>query len=693
MRVVTLVAGDITNDTRVKREALGLARAGLDVTVVSRATGPFGDIRPLGPVQVLKVPVSPEIRTAVLEQRARRRARRPLPAWLANDEARQLLQRRREARQMSEADANAPHAQAWSAELAARATGYAERWAHWVDEKTSRTWQRFDELYYGTTFGVSWRRDLDGLVDDLERGYGPVIDALEPDVVHAHDMHVLGVAVHAARRAASNGRVVKVVYDAHEYVPGLAVTGAFTRRSVAAWADYEAHYVGAADQVLAVSEASADAIAARHGLPRPDVVLNVPVADELAPSPVGLRQVCGLADGVPLIAYAGIIREVRGIDTSIAALHDLPGVHLAVVCVPHSRTRPVLQLAEHVREQGLAERVHFVDPVEPGQVVAFLSSVDVGLVPMVGGWLNHELTLPNKLFEFVAAGVPVVASDLRSLGSVVRSRRLGETFTPGDPKSLSRAVRTVLEDLDGYRKRVLDPQVQEDFSWATQERVLQRVYTRMLGPLPGTADRPVPLSLRERPVYRDRTLDDPHLVLGPLNLDGRVSAVAGELRSLLPGATVTTSMLGRRRGDPAVDRAVTRETYRRDLVWQSEELRWLLGSATHVVLEDGLPLAGTAHGQDGLEQARILVEAGISVVAWVRRSTPDGPWSMLPQWRAAGIVVAVDDQLLDDPGGAGTAGDSRDDEVVAVPAAAAAAVLATALGFSAPARGQEPPDR
>lgn len=678
MRVVTLVAGDVTNDTRVKREALGLARAGLEVTVVSRALGDAGDVRPLGPALVLKVPVPATVRTAVLERRARRRARRPLPGWLADARSRELLARRREARRLADppSEGPVPLPRRVRDGLARRALQGAESVAEWVDDATARAWEAFDDRFYGSTVGASWRRSLDGLVDDLELGYGPLLDALEPDVIHAHDMHVLGVAVHAARRAAAAGRDVKVVYDAHEYVPGLAVTGAFTRRSVAAWADYEAHYLPAADAVIAVSEGSARAIQQRHGLAeRPAVVLNVPVVDELAPPPPPLRELCGIGPDVPLLAYAGIIREVRGIDTSIAALHELPGVHLAVVCVPHSRTKPVLRLAEHVAQQGLADRVHFVDPVDPGQVVPFVASADVGLVPMVGGWLNHELTLPNKLFEYVAAGVPVVASDLTGLGRVVTERGLGRVFTPGDPVSLARAVREVLDD-PRARERVRAPDVREDFSWPAQERVLHGVYRRLLGDLPGVPEGSVPLSLRLRPVPADRRPAvagrTPHVVLGPLNHGHGASRAADALRGLLPDATVEVTMVGRRRSDPAVETAVTRESYRRDLAWSARQLRRLLTAVTHVVVEDGLPLAGTVHGEDGLEQVRMLREAGLAVVVWVRRLDAETLAERLPAWRDAGAAVVVDADLpvADEPVAAGLA---------TVPADGAGSALAQAL--------------
>ena len=66
---------------------------------------------------------------------------------------------------------------------------------------------------------------------DFELAFGPVVDELAPDVIHAHDMHVIGVAAQAAARARGAGREVRMVYDAHEFVPGLSRYGGRTARS------------------------------------------------------------------------------------------------------------------------------------------------------------------------------------------------------------------------------------------------------------------------------------------------------------------------------------------------------------------------------------------------------------------------------------------------------------------------------
>ena len=135
-----------------------------------------------------------------------------------------------------------------------------------------------------------------------------------------------------------------------------------------------------------------------------------------------------------------MVTTARGVQTAIEAMRSLPGVHLALVCVPSTQNWSVTQLRPLVTQGGLEDRVHFLEPVRPGQVVDFLRSADLGLLPFLH-FPSHEMALANKMFEYVNAGLPVVVSDCRTQAEFVRSHRIGEVFAAGDPAGLARAVR------------------------------------------------------------------------------------------------------------------------------------------------------------------------------------------------------------------------------------------------------------
>ncbi|RZS90206.1 glycosyltransferase involved in cell wall biosynthesis [Motilibacter rhizosphaerae] len=506
--VVMLVSNDVATDTRVKKTALAVAALGLQVTVLGITSDAGPSVAQLGPVTVVRVPVDYRLREARRARREALRRWRP-PVGYPDRDARltawsrvrvvarsgRAASGRLKAARAAGSPAVPEAARAYALRAAVVGGGFVvkarSKAGSEIDRAARKGWRVWDGAWHRTPVAASWRRALPE-VGDYELAMGPVLDLLAPDVIHAHDVQVVGIAAGAADRAllAAQPRTVPWVYDAHEYVRGLSQYGGRTRRVVAAWADLEAEFVRSAAQLITVSEPIADRLQQDYSLPRrPAVVLNIPSASAAArrggPS---LRAACGLGAEVPLLVYSGGVTKARGVDTAIAALPHLPGVHLAVNCVPHSRTLYVDRLREQAAELGVADRVHFVDPVPPGDVVGFLSSADVGLVPILH-YPSHEMAMTNKLFEYVLAGLPLCVSDVRTQAEFVTARGLGTVHRAEDPLDLARAAREALDQRERFVAAVSDPALRAEFSWEGQRRHLAEVYAAVLGrPLADTAE-------------------------------------------------------------------------------------------------------------------------------------------------------------------------------------------------------------
>jgi glycosyltransferase involved in cell wall biosynthesis len=207
------------------------------------------------------------------------------------------------------------------------------------------------------------------------------------------------------------------------------------------------------------------------------VVLNAPVEGG-APS-VGntrsLRADTGTDAGTPLIVYPGAATKPRGVDTMIEALPLLPGVHAALVVVPfpHPRAEELTALAEKL---GVADRLHLLAPVPADAVPQYLGEADVAVSPILAGPANHEAALPNKLFEMLHSGLPIVTSDIRAMSAFVLRHRLGVVFRSGDPVDLARALKEVLADPGRYTNRQHRAALVHEWSWQAQETALGEAY-------------------------------------------------------------------------------------------------------------------------------------------------------------------------------------------------------------------------
>jgi glycosyltransferase involved in cell wall biosynthesis len=528
--VVLFRANAIDSDSRAKKFALTLARLGYEVHVLSaEEIGSPTEDRWLGPVRVHPVIMTHsrrDVHKLVLGARRRRQFR--VIDWTPVDEyVTQVHELKRQARQARQAAdvLIAPEPEdgvrptLWLPKWAAWRTRHAAvrgalvarraRWrAQWVVNVGYRlAWREWDRRRQTTALLATTRGVLPE-VEDYAVSFGPVLDALEPDVIHAHHPLVLGTAVRAARRRRAQGQRCEVLYDARENFAGIPPAEQGNVRRHAVLVREEARYIRHAAAVVTVSEPIADTLAERYRLPtRPTVVLNVPVdarskaADAsganasatatgvtaTATVVVGdgattgstVRQAIGLAEDTPLLVYSGAVSAARGIDVLVEAMALLPGVHLALVTVPYPHPQ-VPALLDRPGVRAAADRIHPLPPVGQDELLHYLSGSDVAVHPMPGGSPNHDQALPNKLFEYLHAGLPLVVADAELMAAFVRRNALGEVFRSGDPADLARAVTAAL---DPARPRASRDELAARYSWQAQEGLIADLY-RGFAPLP-----------------------------------------------------------------------------------------------------------------------------------------------------------------------------------------------------------------
>ncbi len=243
---------------------------------------------------------------------------------------------------------------------------------------------------------------------------------------------------------------------------------------------HEREYAPYADAVITVSDALADLLVTEHGLKaRPTVVMNAPEVRHggsigSAPS---IRAVCGLDPEIPLLVYSGAAAPQRGLGTVIEALALLPEVHLALVVATPSSAY-VVGLRKRATELGVDTRVHLVGYVPVDEIVPFLSSADVGLIPILH-YPNHEIALITKFLEYSHARLPIVVSDVRTMAETVRRTGQGEVFEAENVADFARSVRSVLADPDRYRRAYHTPGLLEEWTWENSAKVLDSVYERL----------------------------------------------------------------------------------------------------------------------------------------------------------------------------------------------------------------------
>jgi len=249
------------------------------------------------------------------------------------------------------------------------------------------------------------------------------------------------------------------------------------RRPFLSW---ERRWARSADAVVTVNDAYADILTGLLGIPRPAVVRNCP--DPYDPPdgpPDRFRERLGIPPDTAIVLYQGGLMTDRGIEQGMDAILHVPDAVLVVMGFGSCRAIYAARAGE-ATYQG---RVLLVDPVAPEELLEWTASADLMLMAIQPTTLNHRYTTPQKLWEAIAAGVPVVASDLPGMAEVVREVGCGLLCDPTDPMSIAVSIRDLLgrppEARAAARERALAA-ARETYNWAAQASVLLAVYDRLL---------------------------------------------------------------------------------------------------------------------------------------------------------------------------------------------------------------------
>lgn len=292
-----------------------------------------------------------------------------------------------------------------------------------------------------------------------------------PSVIHAHDVNVLPTAWLAAVLAR-----IPLVYDAHEISTDREGYKSF--RCVVGWV--EKTLMHRAVGTITTTDARAKFFARAYGIPRPLVLQNRP---RLSPRLTRIDHSSRIRDELqldkpwPIILYQGGLQQGRGLPRLVEVAASVPNAWF--VLIGGGRLEAELRLM--AEQLGLAERVRFIPTVALSELPYYTASADIGVQPIENTCLNHFTTDSNKLFEYVMAGLPVVASSLPEISKVVCKYDLGILATPGDSESLAEALNTLVQD-PALRKRYSENAgiALQHLNWEKQEQALVKLYERVL---------------------------------------------------------------------------------------------------------------------------------------------------------------------------------------------------------------------
>ncbi|PKQ41253.1 glycosyl transferase family 1 [Pseudomonas sp. YY-1] len=287
----------------------------------------------------------------------------------------------------------------------------------------------------------------------------------KPQVVNAHALLVMPIA--CAYKLIFKAHLV---YDAHELETEQEGGGGL-RKSMSKWLERKLIY--SHDLMFVVSESIADWYVRVYGIARPLVVLNAPVRRAIKKNN-HFRQQLGIRENQIILLYQGVLGAGRGVQLIVEAFKQRFDDRVVAVFMGYG----VLQ-AEVEAAAAQYNNIFFY-PAVPSQIVLeYTSSADLGVSLIENTCLSYFYCMPNKLFEYSMAGLPVVVSNMRDMSDLVSKNKMGVVVEDLTAAGINRVVDDLLvQDLASMSDCAY--RVACEYAWDVQEQKMLNAYRVML---------------------------------------------------------------------------------------------------------------------------------------------------------------------------------------------------------------------
>jgi glycosyltransferase involved in cell wall biosynthesis len=260
-----------------------------------------------------------------------------------------------------------------------------------------------------------------------------------------------------------------LIYDSHEYfteVPELLGR----KRVRAIWLRIESYILPKLKTMFTVNETLARIYSEKYHIPV-HVVRNVPnlVGYINNENVVNVREKYGIAPTDFLLIYQGAVNKDRGLEELIEAFNFLPeAYHLLII-----GSGDVYQtLLEKTMELKL-KQLHFLGQIPFSELAAYTLQADLGVSLEKSTNLNYRYALPNKVFDYIAAGIPILVSPLKELCAILDKHDVGKTLPTHEPKVIAETIKTVFSDevqLQHWKANTV--KARGEYCWEKEEKKL-----------------------------------------------------------------------------------------------------------------------------------------------------------------------------------------------------------------------------
>ncbi len=325
-----------------------------------------------------------------------------------------------------------------------------------------------EELSPGVTlFRVGWptmRRSFFGKMIAFVNYYISVIALIRSapiKCINAHSLSVLPLAI-----LIKPFKGCFVVYDTHELETETYSLKGLRQKFAKV---VERAFIGRVDAIFCVSKKISEWYANTYNLPEPFTILNSPEATTLKSSTI-LRDKFNLGPDQKIFLYFGVLEPGRGIELLLEAFKSINDCQNVIVFVGYGTLSEMI-----VQSQTYGKNVFYMPAVQKREISAIAASADVGICFVSPACLSYAYCMPNKLFEYLASGLPVIVSPCITLQEFVIKNEIGLVLAEMTAREVIKKINLFSNmELSEMKERAISVYMKN--SWSVQKRHLKLAY-------------------------------------------------------------------------------------------------------------------------------------------------------------------------------------------------------------------------
>ncbi|MCK9616213.1 MAG: glycosyltransferase [Lentimicrobiaceae bacterium] len=265
---------------------------------------------------------------------------------------------------------------------------------------------------------------------------------------------------------------IPLVYDSHEYytqTPELV----HRKRVQQVWKRIEKWIFPRLTDIITVNESIA-------GLYRNEykkkikVIRNIP--PQLKPVVLKSKQELGIPENKKIILLQGAgINMQRGAEEAVEAMQYVENAILLII----GGGDVIEKLKEQVQKLKLQDKVLFIPKQPLDSLIHYTLHADIGLTLDKDTNINYRFSLPNKLFDYIHAGVPVLASRLPEIEKIISNYHIGTFIENHEPTHIAEKINFMLTNTEEYQRWKNNlPKAAHNLNWEEEEKIAMEIYAK-----------------------------------------------------------------------------------------------------------------------------------------------------------------------------------------------------------------------